>query len=61
MWLCWIVTVAVVAYVKLHAALIDGLLIDWMALMIRLVLLGCIAWVVETFIEMRLMPWRFMD
>jgi hypothetical protein len=61
LWLCWIVTLAVVAYVKLRAALMDGLLIDWMALAIRLVLLGCICWVVETLIEIRLMPWRFMD
>ena len=60
-WLCWIVMVAVVAYVKLRAAVMDGVLIDWMALVIRLVLLGCIGWVVETVIEMQLMPWRFMD
>jgi hypothetical protein len=53
--------VAIVAYVKLRAALIDGLLIDWMALVIRLVLLGSIGWIIETFIEIHMMPSRFMD
>jgi hypothetical protein len=61
LWLCLLVMVAIVAYVKLRVALMDGLLIDWMSLVIRLVLLGCICWIVETFIEMRLMPWRFID
>jgi hypothetical protein len=61
LWLCWIVMVAIVAYVKLRAALIDGLLIDWTALVIRLVLLGSIGWIIETFIEISMMPSRFMD
>jgi hypothetical protein len=61
LWLCWIVTATVVVSIKVQAALTGPLVIDWVALAIRLLLLGSIGWLVATLIEMRLMPWRFVE
>jgi predicted ATPase len=44
--LCWLLLVVVVVYVTVRGAL-TGLSIDWTALAIRLLLFGCIGWLVE--------------
>jgi hypothetical protein len=60
-WAVAIVTVAAVVYITVRAVLPSSLVIDWVGLTIRLVLLGCIGWLIETYIEIRLTPWRFLD
>jgi hypothetical protein len=61
LWTCWIVTVALITYFTWRAAVVRPEAIDWVALMIRMLVVGSIGLVVETLIEMRLMPWRFLE
>ncbi len=61
LWLCVIVTVAVITYSWVRSVIIGQYAVDWVALVIRLVLVGSLVLIVETLIEIHVMPWRFLD
>jgi hypothetical protein len=61
LWVVAIITVVAVVYSTVRAVVPSSLAINWIRLTIRLLLLGSIGWLIETYIEIRLMPWRFLD
>jgi len=61
LWTCWIVAVTLITYFTWRATVVGQEAIDWVALVIRMLVVGSIGLVVETLIEMRLMPWRFLE
>jgi len=61
LWTSWIVSVALIAYCTWRTAVVGQEAINWVALVIRILVVGSIGWVVETLIGLRLMPWRFLE
>ena len=60
LWIGSVVMVALITYLTWPAVVASRQTIDWVALAIRLLMVGSIGLVVETLIEMRLLPWRFL-